>query len=88
MKNLSLTLIFFGLGLTVTAQGTISGVILESETGLPIIGATIHLTEQPTSGTISDADGKFSLEAGTAGSFTVSYIGYQHQPINISTQTY
>ena len=58
--------------------GSISGTIVDSETGEELIGANILLTELEE-GAVTDQEGEFSLENVPAGTYTmrVSYIGYQ-----------
>ncbi len=59
-----------------TAQRTISGTITDSETGEPLIGANVLIPGAST-GTVSDFDGKYSLNIpeGTS-TLTFSYTGY------------
>ncbi len=59
-------------------QGTIRGKITD-ENGEPLTGATISLKAKPTTGTITDYDGKFSIKlADTARqTLVISFISYQ-----------
>jgi hypothetical protein len=43
------------------ANGTVTGVILDSDSKEPLIGATVVLSET-TNGTVSNVDGSFSLK--------------------------
>lgn len=65
---------------------TIHGTIID-ETGEPMIGVSV-LVKGTTVGTITDFDGKFSLDV-PAGKNTleVSYIGYKNQTITIGNNT-
>ncbi|GAB5553234.1 MAG: TonB-dependent receptor [Saprospiraceae bacterium] len=71
----------------VNAQRTISGLITEVGTGAPLIGANV-LVVGTSSGTVTDIDGKYSLEVplGTE-ALEFSYTGYETQSISITDQT-
>lgn len=59
----------------------IEGVVIASDLGEPLIGATVKVTdgtaEGGTAGSITDIDGKFSLRLERKASISVSYIGYE-----------
>jgi len=59
-------------------QKTITGVITDKTDGLPIIGATIQL-EGSTTGTVSDLDGKYSINAAPGTTLVFRYIGMKAQ---------
>lgn len=63
---------------------TIKGTILDA-TGMPVIGANV-VVKGTTNGTITDMDGKFSLEVGKNAILVVSYIGYANQEIKVGNQ--
>ncbi|WP_455663464.1 SusC/RagA family TonB-linked outer membrane protein [Phocaeicola sp.] len=58
---------------------SVSGVIKDSA-GEPVIGASI-LEKGTTNGTITDFDGKFTLNIAPGATLVVSYIGYQTQEV-------
>ena len=60
-----------------SAQGSIKGNVTDTDTGEPLIGATV-IVAGTTSGTITDFDGNFTIESIDAGEYTVeaSYTGY------------
>lgn len=64
---------------------TITGTVLD-QNGLPVPGATVVI-EGTNTGTVSDINGKFSIEADEGDILQVSYIGYQSQRITIGNQT-
>lgn len=64
---------------------TVSGVIKDTQ-GMPIIGASVS-DKGTTNGTITDLDGKFSLEVSANSMLQISYIGYLTQEIKIKDQT-
>ncbi|MEK7256627.1 MAG: SusC/RagA family TonB-linked outer membrane protein, partial [Bacteroidota bacterium] len=77
----------FALLLTVQlalAQRTITGSVNDADTGDPLIGANI-LVPGTTVGTISEADGSFTLRVDDATtSLEISYTGYASQTVSIA----
>ena len=65
----------------VQQSSAINGVVVD-EAGEPIIGANI-LQKGTTNGTITDFDGKFSLNVPAQATITVTYIGYKTQEITL-----
>ncbi len=65
----------------------ISGILLDKQTGEPLIGATISV-KGTTTGTAADIDGKFSLKVSENPPFTLlfSYIGYTPLEIPVKTE--
>lgn len=61
---------------------TISGVVID-EAGIPVIGANV-VVKGTTNGTITDIDGKFSLETTVGELLAISYIGYLPMDIKVS----
>lgn len=53
---------------------------------MPVIGANV-MVKGTTSGTITDMDGKFSLEVEDGAVLQVSYIGFANQEIKVGNQT-
>ena len=68
----------------VQQDNKITGTVLDA-TGMPVIGANI-MVKGTTNGTITDMDGKFSLEAREGAVLVVSYIGFANQEIKIGKQ--
>lgn len=65
-----------------TTKRTLSGTVLDAFTGEPLIGVNI-MVEGTTYGTISDMDGKFSIEVTSSSQLEVSYIGYKKQTLMV-----
>lgn len=65
---------------------TVSGVITDSKTGDPIIGANI-LVKGTTTGTISDLDGSYSLSASEGQTLVISYIGYSNKEVVVGASS-
>lgn len=62
---------------------TVTGTIVDN-TGLPVIGANVILKDNPGVGTITDVDGKFSLEVPVGATLLISYIGYLEQTVQVT----
>jgi TonB-dependent starch-binding outer membrane protein SusC len=78
-----LSFLFFFLAFTMElmAQVNVSGVVLDADTGEPLIGVTIAV-KGATSGTITDVDGKFTISVQNNDLIiVVSYIGYRSTEI-------
>ncbi len=63
----------------------ITGTVLDA-TGMPVIGANV-MVKGTTNGTITDMDGKFTLEVDNNATLVVSYIGFANQEIKVGNQT-
>lgn len=92
MKNYPTVLLFWGL-LTLCAYSargqalmqTIRGRILDVDTKMPLIGATLVLkTGEAQKGTVTDLDGKFRFDAVPVGRFDLeaNYLGYEPLLLN------
>ena len=66
---------------TINVRGTVTDVA-----GEPVIGANIRLQGTST-GTVTDIDGNFALQAPADGVLEISYIGYRPQVISINNRT-
>ena len=66
-------------GLALAQNGTLSGVITDSESGDPLPGANISLVELPGTGAAADIDGNYTVTGIPAGSYTVrvTFIGFK-----------
>ncbi|MBN7800086.1 TonB-dependent receptor [Algoriphagus aestuariicola] len=70
---------------TVMDRVAISGTVKDAK-GVPIPGVTIIISGT-TTGTVTDIDGKFSLDAPQGSSLRFSFIGYEQQSIVVGNQT-
>ena len=68
---------------TVLAQNQIKGTVISSEDGQPIIGATVKVVGT-NNGTVTDANGQFSLNARNGAALEVSYVGMTTKKVNAS----
>ena len=71
--------LFLSIGLAV-AQTQVSGTVVSGADGEPVIGASIKVVGTNT-GTVSDADGKFSLSVAAGARLEISYIGMQSKTV-------
>lgn len=69
-----------------TQQARIVTGIVTDKDGVPVIGANV-VVKGTTNGTITDMDGKFSLEVPEGATLRISYIGYKDQTVAISSQS-
>lgn len=67
---------------TQTQNGPITGTVVD-EAGEPLIGATIRPIGKEAKGTVTDIDGKFSLNVPGIKAIDVTYIGYRPQRVNL-----
>jgi len=83
-KRLTMLLagLFYFVGM-VLAQSQISGTVVSSEDGEPIIGASV-MVQGTKSGTVTDVNGKFTLPVASGKKITVTYIGMTAQTLTPS----
>ncbi len=67
-------------------QNEISGVVKDSATGEPLVGVTIKV-KGTTTGTVTDAQGRFSLDVPDGAVLEVSYVGYGSKSIAVDGQS-
>jgi TonB-linked SusC/RagA family outer membrane protein len=68
-----LACLFLSFGMAM-AQTQVTGTVVSSEDGQPIVGAIVKVLGSKT-GTVTDADGKFSLSVPADSRVTISYLG-------------
>jgi len=86
MNKFICTLCVMAISVTTYSQNSIEGSILNSETNEPVIAATIYLP-QLERGTMTSADGEFSLNNIPEGSFQliISSLGFTTQTVDVKT---
>ena len=88
MKRLTLIIAFVCAWFFSSAQMNISGNVTDSESGEGIPGVTVSLNGFSDAVTITDFDGKYSLEVPEGGkSLTFMYIGMTTKTVEINNQT-
>ncbi len=80
-------LILLFLSQSVFAQQVVTGTVKDAQSGEALIGASVSLKSDPTKGTITDVDGKFSLSVAQGQTLIFSYVGYVTQEYAIGQQT-
>ncbi|MEZ4988749.1 MAG: carboxypeptidase-like regulatory domain-containing protein, partial [Saprospiraceae bacterium] len=73
-------LLFCTVGLI--AQRTITGQMTDAGTGEPLIGANV-VVQGTTTGTVTDFDGMYSIDASEGAVLEFSYTGYSTQQITV-----
>ena len=73
--------------LSAFAQKRITGTVTDAAGGEPLIGANIVEKGVSANGTVTDADGNFSLSVSPGATLVVSFIGYVTQEIAVGNQT-
>ena len=63
-----------------------TGVILDSK-GESVIGASVTLKGNTSTGTVTDMDGNFALDAPVGSTLVISYIGFVQQEIKLGDKT-
>lgn len=76
MKRLNLFLLLLLMPMFLLAQTTISGVVMAEGEPDPVIGANV-MVKGTTTGTITDFDGNFLLDAKVGDVLLISYMGYK-----------
>lgn len=64
-------------------QFSITGVVTDKKLNEPIIGASV-VVKGTTNGTVTDLDGKFTIQASKSSVLIVSFIGYTPQEFTIN----
>ena len=71
---------------TICAQGTkMSGQVLD-DNGEPVIGAAIQIAGQKGAGTVTDLDGRFSLNVKEGATLRISYVGFKTKDVKATPQ--
>lgn len=66
-------------------QKKVTGIVTD-KAGVPVIGANV-LEKGTTNGTITDVDGRFSLDVSRNATLQISYLGYNTQTIVVGNQS-
>ncbi|MDZ7743171.1 MAG: TonB-dependent receptor [Bacteroidota bacterium] len=83
LTRAAVTLIFFSFAVSLSAQHTVSGKVIDEETNQSVPGATI-IEKGTTNGTISDVEGNYKITVSDINDILiVSYIGYETLEITI-----
>ncbi len=84
-KQLLLLLVMFLGASQLWAQSTVTGQVIDDQgEGLPGVNILIAGTQQ---GTVSDFDGKYTIEVPEGGALTFSFIGFLDQRLEVGTRS-
>lgn len=86
MIGLFVLLVFMGLQVVTAQSKQVSGTITSAEDGLGIPGVSVVI-KGTTTGTSTDIDGKYSLEASASDVLIFSFVGMLNQEIAVGNKT-
>ena len=86
LKKLVMLIAMAFLSLPAIAQMKVEGVVISAEDNQPVIGATVLVKGQSSSGTATDIDGRFTLTVPSAESrLVISYVGMNTKEVKVSS---
>lgn len=68
----------------VLQERTVTGVVTSGTDGVALIGVSVQVKERPQVGTITDFEGRYSLQARSNETIVFSYIGFKSQEVKAS----
>lgn len=68
------------------SQRTVTGIVTAGDSGEPLIGATVQV-KGTTTGTVTDFDGRYSIEVSGNDVLIVRYVGYKEMEIPVGSET-
>ena len=86
MRNLlkiTLTFSFMLMSIVLFAQGTVSGSVVDSETGTPLPGVNV-VVQGTSTGVSTDFDGNYQISVSQGSVLEFSFIGFETQSISVS----
>ncbi len=86
MKKIFIIIVSLLSVFNVMAQNTVTGTVYSENTKETLPGVTV-IIKGTSQGTITDTDGKFSIEAGPDDTLVFSFIGYKRQVIALNGRT-
>ncbi len=85
-KGVLMAFLFSFFALTAFAQKRVTGTVKDSETSSGLPGVTIQV-KGTTKGTVTDADGKYAIEAGDGSTLVFSSVGYVTQEMAVGNSS-
>lgn len=86
INNYLWALFLFTVGATFGQTQEVTGVITDASTNMPLMGASI-LVKNTHTGTITDFDGDFTIQAEPNDVLVISYLGYKTEEVQVGNQT-
>lgn len=74
----------FAVTLLCTLNAQVSGTVTDATSGEPLIGVNISVPGDEASGTVTEYDGSFNLDAAIGDQIVISYIGYEDRTIEVT----
>jgi TonB-linked SusC/RagA family outer membrane protein len=88
MRNkIKIYCLFLLPGFVYAQQNTTVKGVVKDETGETLIGVSVQIAEDMTIGTITDFDGKFSIEVNPNNTLVFSHVGYVQEKIKVNGKT-
>ncbi|TCO07201.1 SusC/RagA family TonB-linked outer membrane protein [Natronoflexus pectinivorans] len=88
LKWLGLLFLLWGVvSPAISQQRTVTGLVVDSQTGESIPGATV-IVQGTQRGTVSSTDGDFSILAANEDVLRISYIGYESRYVGVGERTH
>ena len=86
-NSMMLMLLFIlGISTAMAQNGEVRGTIVDATNGSPLPGATIQV-KGTTNGTVTNLDGKYSIQVNGNAVLVFSYVGYQTQEMPVKPNT-
>ena len=82
MKKITLFIATLFLSGIMFAQNTVSGVVIDSELGTGLPGASV-VVQGSSDGVSSDFNGQFTINAAQGSTLVISYIGYETKEVQV-----
>lgn len=79
-------MVFLAVGFADAQERTISGKVIDAESGTPIPGVNIFI-KGSTTGTVSDIDGNYQIMAEEGTFLVFSFVGFLTEEVNVGSQT-
>jgi len=79
-------LLIWGISTAMAQSGTVQGTIVDASDGSPLPGATV-LVKGTTTGTVTDMNGKYSIQVKGNATLVFSYVGYVAQEVVVQPNT-
>src|SRR5258706_7967601 len=86
IRSWLLLVVLLGLSSMSFAQKTVTGRVVAKDDGAALPGVNI-VEKGTTNGTVTDADGKYSISVGSGATLVFSFIGYSTQEIVVENQS-
>lgn len=80
-KKLLLLLVLSVVAFTINAQIRVTGVVIEGDTNEPAIGATVVQKGNPSNGTSTDENGRFTIAVPSGAHLVITSLGYAKQDV-------